>query len=87
MASLVFLASAFVRKLKQNDKFSKTIIYSLIVIFVIYFVSNLLEALGSTSQLSPIISEGLLPLIVTIVAFITYKSDSIKKLFYDIWVT
>ena len=52
MASLVLLASALTKNLKQNDKFINTIIYSLIIIFVIYFMSNLLEALGSTSQLT-----------------------------------
>ena len=61
MASLALLASALVRKLKQNDKFTETIIYSLVIIFIIYFISNLLDALGSTSQLNPIISKASLP--------------------------
>lgn len=81
MASLALLTSSIVRKLKQNDKFSKTIIYSFVIIFVIYFLSNLLEALGSSSQLNPIISKATLPIIVTFFSVIIYQSDNIKKIY------
>ena len=37
MASLVLLASSLTKKLKQNDKITKTIIYSLVIIFIVYF--------------------------------------------------
>ena len=80
MASLALLASSLVTKLKQNDKFTKTIIYSVIIIFVIYFISNLLEALGSTSQLDPLISKGILPLIITSSSIFVYQKDNIKKI-------
>ena len=83
MASLALLASSLVVKLKQNDKFTKTIIYSLIIIFVIYFISNLLEALGSTSQISPIISKGMLPFLITILSLLIYQLDNIKKIFQN----
>ncbi len=83
MGSLAFLASSLVKNLKQNDKFMKTIIYSLIIIFFIYFISNLLEALGSTSQLNPITSKGLLPLIITFMSILIYQSDYIRKLFHN----
>ena len=83
MASLTLLASALVRKLKQNDKFNETIIYSLIIIFIIYFISNLLDALGSTSQLNPIISKASLPLIVTILSILIYQKDNLKKIFQN----
>ena len=83
MASLALLASALVRKLKQNDRFSETIIYSLVVIFIIYFISNLLDALGSTSQLNPIISKASLPLIVTFFAILIYQMDNLKKIFQN----
>ena len=81
MASLVLLASSLTRKLKENDKFTETIIYSLIIIFVIYFVSNLLEALGSTSQLSPIISKALLPLAITFLSILIYQWDRFRKFY------
>ena len=83
MASLALLASALVRKLKQNDRFTETIIYSLIIIFIIYFVSNLLDALGSTSQLNPIISKASLPLIVTFFSILIYQKDNLKKIFQN----
>ena len=81
MGSLVLLASSLVRNLKQNDKFTKTIIFSLIIIFIVYFISNLLEALGSTSQLNPVISKGSLPAIVILVSILIYQSQNIKKLY------
>ena len=83
MASLALLASALVRKLKQNDRFTETIIYSLIIIFIIYFLSNLLDALGSTSQLNPIISKASLPLIVTFFSILIYQKDNLKKIFQN----
>ena len=83
MASLALLASALVRKLKQNDKFTETIIYSLVIIFIIYFISNLLDALGSTSQLNPIISKASLPLIVTFFSILIYQKDNLKKIFQN----
>lgn len=83
MASLALLASSIIRNLKQNDKFSNKIIFSLILIFVIYFLSNLLEALGATSQISPIISKGLLPLMITFFSLIIYQSDNFKRIYKD----
>ena len=83
MASLALLASALVRKLKQNDKFTEIIIYSLVIIFIIYFISNLLDALGSTSQLNPIISKASLPLIVTFFSILIYQKDNLKKIFQN----
>ena len=83
MASLALLASALVRKLKQNDKFNETIVYSLVIIFIIYFISNLLDALGSTSQLSPITSKASLPLIVTFYSILIYQKDNLKKIFQN----
>ncbi len=80
MASLTLLASALVRNLKQNDKFTETAAYSLVIIFIIYFSSNLLDALGSTSQLNPIISKASLPLIVTILSILIYQKDNLKNI-------
>ena len=83
MASLALLASSLVRKHKQNDKFNETIIYSLVIIFIIYFFSNLLDALGSTSQLNPVISKASLPLIVTLFSILIYQMDNLKKIFQN----
>ena len=84
MASLVLLASSLIRGLKQNDKFTKTVIYSLVLIFIIYFVSNLLDALGSSSQLSPIISKGLLPLTITLISILIFYTDNIKRIIQNV---
>ncbi len=83
MASLTLLASSMVRNLKQNDKFTKITINSLVVIFIIYFLSNLLEALGSTSQLNPIASKAILPIIVTFFSVLIYQSDNFKRIYFD----
>ena len=56
--------------LKQNSKITKTIITAFVLIFVIYFFSNLLDALGSSSQVSPLISQITTPVIVLIFSFI-----------------
>ena len=83
MASLALLASSLIRNLKQNDKFANIIIYALVIIFFIYFASNLLEALGSTSQLSPIASKALMPLIVTFLSILIYQIDNFKRLYQN----
>ncbi len=83
MSSLALLASSIVKNLKQNDKFTKTIIYSLLIIFIIYFLSNLLEALGSTSQLDPMASKAILPVIITAISVIIYQLDNIRKIYIN----
>ena len=83
MASLVFLASSLVRNLKQNDKFTDIVIFSLIIIFIVYFISNLLDALGSTSQLAPLISKAIMPLIITCLSISIYQFDNIRRYLQD----
>ncbi len=83
MASLVFLASSLTRNLKQNDKVAPTIIYSLVLIFLIYFASNLLGALGSTSQINPVISKGSIPLIIIFMSILIYQNQNLKRLFQN----
>ena len=78
LASLVLLASSLTKNLKQNDKLTKTIMYSLIVIFVVYFFSNLFDALGSTSQIHPIASKGLLPILITCLSILIYQMENLK---------
>ncbi len=68
ISSLVFLAFSIVQSVKPNDKFANTIVSSLIVIFFIYFISNLLNALGSTSQLHPVIANFSMPIIIFFIA-------------------
>jgi lipopolysaccharide export LptBFGC system permease protein LptF len=76
---MVLLASSIVINLKQNDKFTRVIVYSFIMIFIIYFISNLLDALGSTSQLHPLISKLLMPLIVLVICGVTFQINELKR--------
>ena len=79
IASMVLLASAIVMNLKQNDKFTKIIIYSFIIIFIIYFLSNLLDALGSTSQIHPLTSKLIMPLIVLFISIMSFQFHELKR--------
>ena len=81
MSSLVLLASSLTKRLKQNDKFTNLIISSLVIIFIVYFFSNLFDALGATSQLHPMISKGLLPFMITLLSIIIYQSENIKRIY------
>ena len=73
ISALVLLAFCLVQGIKQNDKFSKTIISSLIIIFFLYFVSNLLNALGSTSQIHPFVANFSMPVITSTIAILIYQ--------------
>ncbi len=79
ISSLVFLAFSLVQGLKQNDKISKTIISSLIVIFFLYFISNLLDALGSTEQIHPFIANFSMPIITFLIATTFYQYSELKR--------
>ena len=79
LSALVFLAFSLVQGLKQNDKFSKVIISSLIIIFFLYFISNLLNALGSTSQVHPIIANFSMPIITFLIGFIVHQYEDLKR--------
>ncbi len=73
MASLLVLSASLVYKLKQNDKFFITFIISFILIFFVYFISNLLDALGSSSQINPLIAKAIMPIIVLLLSILIFK--------------
>lgn len=77
LVSLVILSSSIANNLKQNDKFFTTFIISFIMIFIIYFTSNLLEALGSSSQLNPLIAKGIMPLLILMISFFIFKNPKL----------
>ncbi len=79
IAALVFLAFSLVQGIKQNDKFSKVIISSLILIFFLYFVANLLNALGSTSQIHPLIANFSMPIITFSIAAIILQYSELRR--------
>tara|TARA_B100001248_G_C27396158_1_gene465695 strand:- start:2761 stop:3861 length:1101 start_codon:yes stop_codon:yes gene_type:complete len=79
LAALSLLASSLVLNLKQNDKYSITLTYSFLLIFIIYFFSNLLDALGSTGQIHPIISKCLMPIMIVILSAAIYYFTNLNK--------
>ena len=79
ISTLVFLAFSLVHGLKQNDKFTKSIIYALILIFILYFLSNLFDALGATSQINPMLAELSMPLITLITAVFIYRYNEFRR--------
>ena len=79
ITALVYLAFSLVQGLKQNDKFSKVVINSLILIFFLYFLSNLLNALGSTSQIHPLIANFSMPFATIFIALIVQQYSELKR--------
>tara|TARA_B100001029_G_C14994563_1_gene414164 strand:- start:243 stop:1154 length:912 start_codon:yes stop_codon:yes gene_type:complete len=77
LLSLVVLAASVANNLKQNDKFLSTIVVSFILIFIIYFLSNLFDALGSSSQLSPLTAKGIMPIIVLVMSLLIFRYPKI----------
>ena len=79
---LVLLASSLVINLKQNSKLSKTVISAFILIFMIYFLSNLVDAVATSSQISPFMAKITTPVFVMIVSilFFTYYYLKRKKI-------
>ena len=76
----VFLASSMIIDIKQNDKFTKVIVVSFLLLFVYYFFTNLMNTLGSNSKLPPFLSTLITPLLLFAIsiAFNKYKTLSRK---------
>ena len=79
ISTLAFLAFSLVQGIKPNDKFSKVIISSLIIIFFLYFTSHLLNALGSTTRIHPIIANISMPIITLIIALVVSQYTELKR--------
>ena len=79
ISTLVLLAFSIIHGIKQNDKFSRIIISSLILIFFLYFISNLLNALGSTAQIHPFVANFSMPLITFCIAIFIYQYWELKR--------
>lgn len=61
IVGFVLLANSMVIGIKQNDRFTSTIIKSLLMIFIYYFFSNLMNAIGSNSKLPSLLSASITP--------------------------
>ena len=79
ISSLVLLAFSLAQGLRQNDKFTKIIIGSLVMIFFLYFTSNLLRALGSSSQIHPILANFSMPFLTFFIAIIINQYSEFKR--------
>jgi len=77
LISLVVLSSSIASNLKQNDKFFSTFIISFVLIFVVYFTSNLLDALGSSSQISPLLAKGAMPFLILLISIVILKNPKL----------
>ena len=80
LSILSILASSLVVNLKQNSKITKTVIASFILIFVIYFLSNLLDALGSSSQINPFLAKITTPIFVMMLSLIFFYYSFLKQI-------
>ena len=76
----VLLANSIIIDIKQNDKFTKVVVTSFLLIFVYYFFTNLMNTLGSNSKLPPFLSTLITPLLLFVIsiAFNRYKILSRK---------
>ncbi len=79
LSFLTILASSLVYDLKQNSRITNVVITSFILIFVIYFLSNLLDALGASSQISPFTAKIITPIFVILVSFLFFNYSYFKR--------
>tara|TARA_Y100001970_G_scaffold285915_1_gene406822 strand:+ start:219 stop:1328 length:1110 start_codon:yes stop_codon:yes gene_type:complete len=79
LSFMTILASSLVSELKQNSKLTNTVITALIIIFIIYFLSNLLDALGSSSQINPFIAKITTPIFVIMTSLVFFNYSYFKR--------
>lgn len=79
ISCLVVLAAAIVSELKHNQKYSRVILISFILIFFIYFLSNLFDALGATGQLNPFFSKIITPVMVFTISMVLFQISFFRK--------
>ncbi len=78
--SLVILAHSLTYKLNHNDKILNLLILSICSIFVYYFILNLFQALSLSSQISPVMANLIVPLIIIAISTLIHKiPDKILK--------
>ncbi len=75
----VLLANSIVIDIKQNDKFARIIVTSFLLIFIYYFISNLMNTLGSNSKFSPLLSSLITPCLLITLSFIVSRYKTLKK--------
>ena len=82
----VFLASSIVIGIKQNDKFSKVIITSFLMIFIYYFFSNLMNTLGSNSKMPPFLSTTITPILLFSISIALNRYKTLKRKIWSLLI-
>ena len=77
--AFVVLANSIVIDIKQNDKFTKVIITSFLLIFIYYFISNLMNTLGSSTKISPFLSTLITPILLFSISIILNRYKTLKR--------
>ena len=75
----VLLANSIVIDLKQNDRFARVIATSFLLIYIYYFVSNLMNTLGSSGKFSPLLSTLITPFLLIALSVIVNKYKTLNK--------
>ena len=75
----VLLANSIVIDIKQNDRFTKVIITSFLLVFVYYFFTNLMNTLGSNSKLPPLMSTIITPVLLFLISIAFKKYKTLNK--------
>ena len=75
----VLLANSIVIDLKQNDRFARVIATSFLLIFIYYFVSNLMNTLGSNAKFPPFLSTLITPCLLIALSVIVNKYKTLNK--------
>ena len=77
--AFVHLANSIVIDIKQNDKFTRVIVTSFLLIFIYYFMANLMNTLGSSSKISPFLSTLITPILLFSISIMFNKYKTLKR--------
>ena len=75
----VLLANSIVIDIKQNDKFTKVVLTSFLLIFIYYFFSNLMNTLGSNSKLPPFLSTLITPFLLFSISIVVNRYKILNR--------
>ena len=79
IVGFVILANAIIIGIKQNDRFARAIIISFLMMIIYYFISNLMNTLGSNSKLPPFISASITPIMLLSLALTILKFKALRR--------
>ena len=77
--AFVILANSIIIDIKQNDKFTRVIISSFLLIFIYYFVTNLMNTLGSNGKIPPFLSSLVTPILLFSLSIMISKYKAFKR--------